>query len=95
MFEPLEVPISPFDCIFTCARKRWFLKRFSTAEILEIVCSPMSFKMEVNKYMGSSAPLMADCSDEYCIDADIYPNLPSLASISEPFLDNVVNHSAK
>ena len=31
------------------------LKHFGTAEVLGIVSSAMSFKMEVNKYMGSSA----------------------------------------
>ena len=35
------------------------LKRFGTAEVLGIVSSAMSFKMEVNKDMGSSASAMA------------------------------------
>ena len=37
------------------------LKRFGTPEVLGIVSSAMSFKMEVNKDMGSSAYAMADC----------------------------------
>ena len=37
------------------------LKRFGTAEVLGIVSSAMSFKMEVKKDMGSSASAMADC----------------------------------
>ena len=37
------------------------LKRFGTAELLGIVSSAMSFKMEVKKDMGSSASAMADC----------------------------------
>ena len=36
------------------------LKRFGTAEVLGIFSSAMSFKMEVNKDMGSSASAMAD-----------------------------------
>ena len=35
------------------------LKRFGTAEMLGIIFSAMSFKMEVNKFMGSSASVMA------------------------------------
>ena len=36
------------------------LKRLGTAEVLGIVSSAMSFKMEVNKDMGSSASALAD-----------------------------------
>ena len=36
------------------------LKRLGTAEVLVIVSSAMSFKMEVNKDMGSSASALAD-----------------------------------
>ena len=36
------------------------LKRFGTAKNLGIVSSAVSFKMEVNKDMGSSASAMAD-----------------------------------
>ena len=36
------------------------LKRFGTAEVLGIVSSAMSFKIEVNKDIGSSASVMAD-----------------------------------
>ena len=36
------------------------LKRFGTAEVLGIVCSAISFKMDVNKDIGSSASFMAD-----------------------------------
>ena len=39
--------------------KRGLLKRFGTAEVLGIVFSVMSFKIEVNKDMGSSASVMA------------------------------------
>ena len=65
--------------IYLCPKNHGLLKRFGTAEVLRIVCSAMSFKMEVNKDMGSSASAMADWC---CIDAGIDPSLPSPTSIS-------------
>ena len=55
---------------------------FCIAEVLGIVSSAMSFKIEVNKDMGSSASAMEDWC---CIDAGIDPNLPLPASIFVPF----------
>ena len=52
MFEPLKDPVALFA--------NGLLKRFGTAEVLGIVSSAMSFKMEVNKDMASSASAMAD-----------------------------------
>ena len=51
----------------------------------------MSFKMEVNKDMGSSAWQIG--ADDYCIDAGIHPNLPSSASIFIPFQEKEVHRS--
>ena len=42
------------------SEKHGLLERFGTAEVLGIVSSAMSFKMELNKDMGSSASEMAD-----------------------------------
>ena len=46
--EPFKGPVALFDCIF------------ENAEVLGIVSSAMSFKLEVNKDMGSSASAMVD-----------------------------------
>ena len=57
-FEPLKGPVALFDCIFANVRKPWFIETFWYCRSLS---SAMSFKMEVNKDMGSSASAMADC----------------------------------
>ena len=46
---------------FQMSENHGLLKRFGTAEVLGIVSSAMSFKMEVNKDMGSSSALVG-CS---------------------------------
>ena len=58
--ELLKSPVALFDCIFTSVGNQCLLKRFGTAEVLGIDSSEMSFKMEVNKDMGSLASVMAD-----------------------------------
>ena len=60
-FEPLKELRSLIACL-QMSENHGLLKRFGTAEVLGMVSSAMSFKMEVNKDMGSSASAMAD----YC-----------------------------
>ena len=47
------------------------LKRFGTAEVLGIVSSATSFKMEVNKDMEHQHLQLQIGADECCIDAGI------------------------
>ena len=60
MFEPLMDSVVLFDCIFTSISKHGLLKHFGTAEVLGIVFSAMSFKIEMDKDMGSSASVMSN-----------------------------------
>ena len=68
--------LRPLIASLQISENHGLLKRFGTAEVLGIVSSAMSFKMEVNKDMGSS---------ECCIDAGIDPSLPRQLPSLNPF----------
>ena len=56
-FEPLDGPAARF--LFSI-RNNGLLKRFGTVDVLGIISPAMTFKMEVNKHIGSPVSLMAD-----------------------------------
>ena len=88
-FEPLKSPVALFGCILANVRKPWFIETFWYCRSL-MQC-PSRWKY--TKTWDHQHLQWQVGADECCRDAGIDPNLPSSASIFEPFQEKEVHHS--
>ena len=80
-FEPLKGPVALFGCIFANVRKLWFIETFWYCRSLKQCPSRWKYtKTRDHQHLQWQVG-----ADECCRDAGIDPNLPSSASIFEPF----------